>query len=114
MILNENELEILHKLYYEDKLSLKKIAKEMHRGDKTISACLKELCWSRDAIGNAFKDETGNTYNYLTVIKPLKETNSDGKKYFLCQCVCGREIKVIGKELRNGHVKSCGCRKSER
>ncbi len=32
---------------------------------------------------------------------------------YLCQCECGRELKVLGIHLRSGHTKSCGCFRKE-
>lgn len=32
---------------------------------------------------------------------------------WLCQCECGRTVIVSGANLRNGHIKSCGCYRSE-
>lgn len=59
------------------------------------------------------KDETGNTYHYLTVIERI-ESNSDGKARWKCRCKCGKEVNVVGVYLRNGDVKSCGCYQKER
>lgn len=58
---------------------------------------------------NGFKDETGNTYGRLTVIKKLDKKNSDNRTLFLCQCSCGNVVEVSGKRLRTGNTKSCGC-----
>jgi hypothetical protein len=33
--------------------------------------------------------------------------------WYWCQCECGNFIQVKGIRLRNGHTKSCGCRKAE-
>ena len=52
-------------------------------------------------------DETGNEYGYLTVLNPIKIKN---KIYWNCKCKCGKEIFVIGADLRRGHTTSCGCK----
>ena len=57
-------------------------------------------------MGNV-KDETGNTYGYLTVIS--RAPNKDGRAMWNCKCKCGNEIVVMGKHLRSGNTKSCGC-----
>lgn len=57
-------------------------------------------------------DLTGQTFNYLTVIKRAQNTK-DGRAQWLCRCKCGNELIVLGKSLRNGHTKSCGCYKKE-
>ena len=56
------------------------------------------------------KDETGNIYNRLTVIK-RGPNNSSGCARWYCQCSCGNPelVLVLGSSLRNGHTQSCGC-----
>ena len=53
------------------------------------------------------KDETGNIYGRLTVIKRNGVRNSHAA--WLCKCECGNEITVDGTHLRQGVCKSCGC-----
>ena len=57
-------------------------------------------------MGNV-KNETGNRYGRLTVIKEADRSNKRAR--WLCQCDCGNKVVVIGKNLRNGNTKSCGC-----
>lgn len=53
------------------------------------------------------KNEAGNRYGMLTVLRPY---NSDkAGRNWLCRCDCGREIVVRGMLLRNGATRSCGC-----
>ena len=56
------------------------------------------------------KNEIGNVYNRLTVVK-RGPNNSSGSARWYCQCACGNPelILVLGSSLRNGHTKSCGC-----
>ena len=63
-------------------------------------------------MGNV-KDETGNTYGYLTVISRAPN-NKDGRAMWNCKCKCGNEIVVAGKHLRSGNTKSCGCYQRQR
>lgn len=58
-------------------------------------------------------DETGNVYGYLTVIERAPN-NKDGRAMWRCQCKCGNELLVMGKHLRSGNTKSCGCYQKER
>lgn len=58
-------------------------------------------------------DETGNTYGYLTVIERAPN-NKEGRAMWKCRCKCGNEIIVLGKHLRSGNTKSCGCYQKER
>ena len=57
-------------------------------------------------------DETGNIYGYLTVIE--RAPNKDNRAAWKCKCKCGNECIVVGKYLRNGSTKSCGCLKKEK
>lgn len=54
----------------------------------------------------------GQKFNRLTVVEDLGNNNS-GKSYWLCRCDCGNYTKVSGGDLRNNHIKSCGCLKKE-
>lgn len=54
------------------------------------------------------KDETGNSYGYLTVLRWWGR-NWRGRAKWLCQCRCGNQVVVTGDYLRVGDTKSCGC-----
>lgn len=58
-------------------------------------------------------DEVGNTYGYLTVIERAP-SSKDGRAMWKCKCRCGNEVIVLGKHLRSGNTKSCGCYQKER
>ena len=47
----------------------------------------------------------GKEFGDLTVIR---EVPSEGKRYFVCECSCGRERTVRLGHLRSGHTGSCG------
>lgn len=51
-------------------------------------------------------DLTGKTFGFLTV---LGRHHTDGRIWWLCQCVCGKETVVNSNSLLSGHTKSCGC-----
>jgi len=56
------------------------------------------------------KDETGNRYGRLTVLRRYDHTAHSGLgAYWICRCDCGQEIAVLGAKLRNGNTRSCGC-----
>ena len=59
------------------------------------------------------KDETGNKYGRLTVIKEYGR-DKNGSVLWLCKCECGNEVVVRCDSLINGNTKSCGCLKRER
>lgn len=53
------------------------------------------------------KEEGGNKYGLLTVIKQTASHSAGGAKWE-CLCECGNIVKVRGKYLRLGHTQSCG------
>lgn len=53
----------------------------------------------------------GEVYGDLTVIE--KASTRNGKTYWLCKCSCGKEKEVQTCHLRNGSIKSCGCKKNQ-
>lgn len=53
-------------------------------------------------------DETGNRYGLLTVIEDAGR-DKDGRVLWKCRCDCGNEKIALGKTLRAGLIKSCGC-----
>lgn len=58
-----------------------------------------------------FMDLSGQKFEDLTVVR--KSEKQTGKEtQWLCRCACGRETTASTYELRSGHKKSCGCRKS--
>ena len=59
-----------------------------------------------------FIDLTGQKFGRLTVIERADNTKQ-GQAKWLCQCDCGRKTVVMGKSLRNGNTKSCGCLQKE-
>ena len=55
-----------------------------------------------------FIDETGNRYKRLTVVS--RATNSKSRQaQWLCLCDCGKNVIVLGSNLRKGQSGSCGC-----
>ena len=58
------------------------------------------------------KDITGQRFGRLVVIR-RNGISKDKRAKWLCKCDCGNEISVIGKSLRNGNTKSCGCLQKE-
>lgn len=55
-----------------------------------------------------FIDLSGQTFNRLTVVEKMSPDKS-GAIIWKCECVCGNIVYSRGNDLRNGHVKSCGC-----
>lgn len=64
-------------------------------------------CVADNNTSNRFtKDETGNKYGELFVIKRCG-SNQDKKATWLVRCRCGKEFITSGKSLRTNGVKSC-------
>jgi len=57
-------------------------------------------------------DLTGQKFGRLTVVERVDNAN-DGHARWLCQCDCGKEKNINGRELRCGDTRSCGCLKKE-
>lgn len=59
----------------------------------------------------AYKNLTGETYGYWTVLEDAHESTSDRDHYWICKCQCGTIRKVRGGSLKKGQSKSCGCQR---
>lgn len=57
-------------------------------------------------------DLTGQRFGKLVVLHRVDRGNK-AKVEWLCKCDCGNESIVRGSNLRNGHIRSCGCLISE-
>ena len=58
----------------------------------------------------------GHTCGFLTIIEDTNISKQSGK-YWLCKCICGKEINVSGSQLNSKNkrsIKSCGCRRYEK
>jgi hypothetical protein len=53
-------------------------------------------------------DLTAEIFTMLQVLKRLPNSK-DGKTMWLCRCECGKEVSVMGTELKRNRKKSCGC-----
>lgn len=53
-------------------------------------------------------DITNKRFGKLIAIEDVGRSK-DGKVLWLCKCDCGNIVTVIGKNLRNGNTRSCGC-----
>lgn len=60
----------------------------------------------------AFVDRTGMRYGRLSVLERAPTVN--GRTYWACRCICGREVVVMGQSLHAGTTVSCGCNRAER
>lgn len=83
----------------------------------TTSYALKnghtKSCGCRTHKGR-FKDYADKKFNHLT---PLSFDSRDEDKkitYWLCRCDCGKELVLNIKNVKDGHIKDCGCMRAER
>lgn len=60
-------------------------------------------CYHKEKVA---KNEVGNRYGKLLVIK--KGNSRNHRAYWICQCDCGNICEVSGTNLRSGQI-SCGC-----
>lgn len=60
-----------------------------------------------------FKDLTGQTFGRLVAIGLNPERTSNGSARWNCLCACGKQVVVIGQELRKKSTTSCGCLRAE-
>lgn len=52
-------------------------------------------------------DEAGKRYGALSVVA-LSEVKYRAARKWLCVCDCGRQVHIVGTNLRKGNTKSCG------
>lgn len=50
----------------------------------------------------------GKKFNKLLVME-LLPTRQNRNKVYRCLCDCGNYVEIAGRNLKNGHTKSCGC-----
>lgn len=62
-----------------------------------------------------FKELQNKKFNRLTIIREDCTDNNSmlSRKAIICECECGKEVRVLLYNLKNGHTKSCGCLKEE-
>ena len=57
-------------------------------------------------------DMVGFKFNGCEVLS-RKGSSKDKKATWVCECSCGKTFEAVGKSIRNGTTKSCGCLKTE-
>lgn len=74
-------------------------------------------CLLKEMTAKNMIDMLGKKYNRLTVIERADDyVTSKGvhEVRWLCECDCGNKTIVLGRNLRSGITKSCGCLQRER
>ena len=56
-----------------------------------------------------FQDLTGQRFGRWMVLEKTDLRNADKRIMWKCKCDCGNEGIRPGKDLKDGHSKSCGC-----
>lgn len=56
-------------------------------------------------------DMVGKKYGRLTIVS--RADNDGTRASWNCICDCGNTTTLTGKNIRNGHTKSCGCYRKE-
>lgn len=59
----------------------------------------------------AYSDITGQKFEMLTALHPLRDRRGSRSVMWHCRCDCGNEIDVAYNNLVYCNMKSCGCRK---
>lgn len=81
----------------------------LRSGTSTSCGCFK----SEEVHNRSFKDITGQKFGRLLVLS-FSRISSERKAVWNVRCDCGVEKEVTGKELRSGHILSCGCLRDEK
>ena len=58
-------------------------------------------------------DLTGKQFDRLTVLSRAPNSK-DGDARWICKCVCGKTKTILGKSLKSGSTRSCGCLQREK
>lgn len=58
------------------------------------------------------KDLTGQIFGRLTVIE--RSGSQSGHATWKCRCECGNEVTVMGSNLTQNKISSCGCLKKRK
>ena len=74
-------------------------------------------CYRKDVGGKNIIDLVGRKFGRLTVLERADDyVKSDGKRdlQWLCECECGNKIITLGRSLKSGGTRSCGCLRKEK
>lgn len=76
----------------------------LRQGKAKSCGCLNKEIKDKDSL-------LGKVFGRLTVIDRISKPQGikGGDAYWVCKCECGNFVSVMGKSLKNGKTKSCGC-----
>ena len=77
---------------------------------KDIAYSLEEAFakWSKYEGNRTIIKEGDTFFNWTVKYRTFSNRIDNHKTYFVCQCKCGRYMKICGDNLRRGTSKSCG------
>lgn len=65
-------------------------------------------------VGRPAIDITGRRFGRLVVMRrSARRVNSNNEALWDCRCDCGATHMTLGRNLRRGHTRSCGCYRAE-
>ncbi len=76
---------------------------EYRRRIEDVAPVWIKVPWSKRGV----IDLSGRHYGMLTVVGPVRPSRLD--VLWQCRCDCGRSTVVLGRYLRDGTTRSCGC-----
>ena len=112
LVLEEDPVRRYHTIFWKcqcDCGSIKSINGRDLKSGKIVSCG----CYMRECNAQNYKDLTGQTFGYLTVIRKTGKRHS-GSIIWECQCRCGNIVEINSVYLLNGDTTSCGCYQKER
>lgn len=66
-------------------------------------------CYAQEGKRLRYRDLTGKTFGWLTVLYPLEGRDYKGSVMWHCRCKCGKECDYSEDALMHGNNVSCGC-----
>lgn len=78
---------------------------DLKNGHTQSCGCLQRERTSESCTINL----VGQVFNGIEVLSKDIKKASDGHVKWICKCHCGKIFSAIGRDLKNGHIRSCGC-----
>lgn len=66
--------------------------------------------WEERMLTKNMDNISNQKFGKLTVLFPVYTKTKTRKVYWMCLCDCGQQVVCRSDGLKNGHVKSCGCK----
>jgi hypothetical protein len=102
--------------YIDNNYSINKTSEELGMSWNTVKKILNDNDIESVNIQDNKSVDVGRKVGELSIKKRLENKfypSGSQDKQFLCECICGTEVVVMGSELRKGKKTHCGC-KSEK